>query len=145
MDTIKIFENEKDLTTFEKLLKAVADFTDAYPATGLDQMFTNMLNNKTKIMPKDKNAIAILDYVSCMKTTPAGVVQQLLNLRFGDLPMEVRPIYDLAGKKTTAYWRRGNKVYDKVVSLLDFAQEGDVKGFVDEKGEKVEIVDIAKE
>jgi len=141
-----ILENEKDLTTYEKLLKAFADYTDAFPATGCDKMLEILLNKKTAVMPKDKLAQTILGYVVDSKENASGIVQNVLNMRFSDLPVEYRPMYEYESNKKVACWKHGEAVSDKVVSLLDLGQAGKVEGFVCCcKGDKVEILATAKE
>ena len=142
-----IFEKQKDLTTFEKLLKAFADYSDAFPATGVDNIVSFLLKEKTKVMPKDKLALEVLEYAATSKDNPSGIVQQVLNLRFSDLPVECRPMYEYeSGEKKVACWKVGDKVSDRVVSLLNIGQEGSVVGWVCCcTGEKVKPLTTPKE
>jgi len=141
-----ILENEKDLTTYEKLLKAFADYTTAFPATGCDTMFNILLNRKTAVIPKDKDAVKILDYVLGSKENAAGIVQQILNMRFCDLPVECKPMYEHEAEKKVACWKQNDVISDKVVSLLDLGQKGKIEGFVCcYSGEKVKLLATVKE
>jgi hypothetical protein len=135
----------RDLIIYKKLMVLLGDYTDKFPATGLNNTFKILLNVGMQIIPKDKKAQSILQYVLNHKESVPAVVQNLLNLRFADLPIEYSPIYknENAGK-TVAFWGRDGKVHDKVISLLNLNLEKN-EFWSNEKGEKVELIKLEGE
>jgi hypothetical protein len=138
----KLLENAKELNTYKRLLQVLGEYSDKFPATGVDKMFNSALEAGMKVIPKDKRAQEILNHVLFVKKTSAAITQELLNMRFSGLPMDIRPVYKVGNRKKVAFWGRGGKIYDKVVSLLDMTGEGGVMSFVDEAGNKVELIDL---
>lgn len=137
-----IFEGQKDLTLFKRLLSVFAEYTDKFPATGIDGLFQNMLENGINIMPKNQLALEILSSILLSGKSVASIIQDLLNMRFADLGLKIRPVYKVDTNKKIAFWGRNGKVYDKVLSLIDFEGEHNIDEFVDEKGDKVTVIEI---
>jgi len=135
----RVLTEAKDLNTYKKLLRTLGEYTDKFPSTGVDKYFKQALENGKKIMPKNKRALEIIDSVLRGSNSAPGAVQQLLNLRFADLPIEVRPIYKEGNKKIVAFWDRGGAVQDKVLGLI--AWDGKVTGaWSDADGKKVTLL-----
>jgi hypothetical protein len=140
MSVRTILENDGELNLFQKVLKLLSDYTDQYPASGVDGMLEDLRTNKAAVLPKGELEKEIIEYAMSIGTHPAGAYQQLSNLRFADLPLCLRPLYQSVDKEEVAMWGQGDKVSDKIISMLDFKKEGDVKGFVDKAGEKVKLL-----
>jgi hypothetical protein len=121
------------------MLKAFADFTENYPASGQMPMYTKLLDVGIKCLPKDKKALEILEFV--MSANSSKVVQDLQNTHFADLPIMCRPLYQAGTAKMVALWKKDDKTYDRVIDLINL--DGDGKGgWSDEKGEAVKIIDL---
>jgi len=140
---MKEITEAKDVKVYKKLLVVLGDYSRKVPATGVDRLFNLAVENGKKILPKDKKALAILDYVL---NNPAPVaVQKLLNMRFSDLPkIEYRPVYKEGNKHLVAWWSVDGQVSDKVQSLLDFEGKGKSGRWTDLKGNSVSLIDFGK-
>ena len=137
-----IFE-AKDVSLYKKLLRLLGGYSDKFPATGVDKMFKSLVSVGMKALPKDKRALNILsDLFEQGKSIPA-VVQMLLNIRFADLPLAVRPIYKNGRVKEVAFWEVDGKLNDKVVTLLDFTGKEPAGSWADVEGKKVELLDMS--
>jgi hypothetical protein len=134
----QLLENAKDLKIYKKLIKILGEYTLNIPATGVNKILDEILSEGIKVIPKDKKALEILNYILNQEKSTAAIVQDLLNTRLCTLPLEVRPMIN---KTITAFWNIGDKLEDKVIGLLNF--KGDDKGFwSDEKRNKVELINI---
>ena len=132
-----------DATAYKHMLKSLGDYSTKNAFTGVDGLFKTACDKGKKIMPKDKNALSILQYV-IMQPTSSSSVQRLLNTRFSSLPIELRPMAKDDEKKEVAMWMIGDRISDKVVDLIDFTGEG--KGYwCNVQGEKVSLVDFDEE
>jgi hypothetical protein len=131
----------KDLSCYKKLLNVFGSYTDAFPATGVDRLLNKAIENGMRIMPKDKRAVEILNYILSMSKSAPARVQELLNVRFSDLPINFKPIFKVGNRREVAFWNADDRLSDKVVSLLDFegAGKGGFWASVDRK--KVDLVD----
>jgi len=128
----------KDLTVYKRLLRALGEYSDSFPATGVSKMFRSVLENGLKVLPKDADALSILSFVLSGKSVPA-IVHALLNTRFSDLPVEIKPLYKVGNATVVAYWCKGKVVSDKVLDLVEF--EAKEKGYwSDEKGKEVKLL-----
>lgn len=136
----------RDLTLYKQLLRTLGEYTDSFPATGVDRIFNSMVRRGLKSVPKDKKALDILD--SLIYGCPGGdpsmprIVSDLLNKRFSDLPFPVRPVFMNGRKREVAFFSKGGRLHDRVISLLLVGDEP-VEGWVDVNGKKVEIVDMS--
>jgi len=141
---LKKIQEAKDVNLYQKLLKVLGDYSASIPATGVDNLFDVAAEQGKKILPKDKKALEILDYIfSCGAT--ARVIHKLLNLRFSDLPVECKPIMKDGRKHHVAHWSRGAKISDRVKDLIDFDVSGTTGHWTDIDGEKVELLPLEKE
>jgi len=142
MNIQKIFE-AKDLQLYKRLLQVLGDYSINVPCTGVDRIFDLATEHGAKIMPKDKIAICILDYVLSRESTPL-IIQQLLNMRFSDLPIEppsCRPIIKPERRHEIAFWTRGNLISDRVKDLIDWEGTGKQGLWTDISGKKHEVID----
>jgi len=139
----KIYE-AKDVKVYKRLLRVLGDYSTQAPATGIDKLFDVAVEYGKKIMPKDKKALAVLEYV-LNNSTPIAI-QKLLNMRFSDLPkVEFRPIFRAGNKHQVAWWSINNQVSDKIQSLVDFKATGKVGQWTDIDGNNVILIDLSKE
>jgi len=135
---MNVFES-KDLTVYKRLLRTLGEYSESFPATGVSKMFRSVLENGLKVLPKDDDALNILSFVLLGKSVPA-IVHALLNTRFSDLPVEIKPLYKVGNSTMVAYWCKGKVVSDKVLDLLKFDTKE--KGYwCDEKGKEVKLLE----
>jgi len=142
MNMKKIFE-AKDLIVYKKLITILGEFVTKFPASGVDQLFNTAIEQGKKILPKDKKALDILNFVLNTDSIPSSV-QKLLNMRFDDLPVEYKPMAKKGRKLETACWIRNAVVSDKIKDLIDFQVTGKSGAWSDNEGNKVSIVDIGE-
>jgi len=133
----------KNLTVYKKLLRVLGEYTDKFSSTGVTRLFNNAKDKGIKIIPKDKRAIDILNHVLSIDSVPSAV-QHFLNLRFSDLPIELKPIYKNGNRNEVSFWEKDGNIHDKVSTLVSFNDE---KGgaWVDVNGKKVVLVDMTKD
>ena len=129
----------KDLGLYKCLLDKFEEFTDQYPNTGITSIFKKILNAGIGILPKDKLAQKILEYV--LSANASKAIQDILNLRFSDLPVTVRPVYKDRNKIVVAFWSKSGKVYDKVFYLLNIDKSKGKGEWTDAEGKKVKLID----
>ena len=142
MDNIlKKIQESRDVNLYQKLLKTLGDYSSSVPATGVDNLFDVAAGQGKKILPKDKKALEILDYILSKEST-ARVVHKLLNLRFSDLPVECKPIMKDGRKHLVASCGRGKKISDRIKDLIDFESSGESMFWCNVDGEKVSLIDI---
>jgi len=140
---MNIFE-AKDLDTYKKLLKVLGEYSDKFPGTGVSQMFDQALTSGKKILPKDKLAIEIIHHL--LKTNSvASAIHKILNLRFSNLPIELRPLVKNGRSKQVAHWTREALVSDKIKDLIDWSGLGKKGYWSDTDGEKVKLHDLTQE
>lgn len=143
-DVKKVME-AKDLTTYKRLLRVLGDYCTKTPGTGVDRLFNIATDKGKSIMPSDKRALAILSNLLGKENTFPQVVQQLLNMRFSSLPIEVRPLYKDGRKTRVASWSRGANVSDRVKDLVNWDDGGGKGQWTDIDGKKVSLIDMTKE
>ncbi len=135
---IDIIREAKDVSIYQRLIQQLGDYSKNFAFTGVDKLFKKAVETGKSILPSDKNALKILDYV-LQGESSSGVVQKLLNTRFSDLPMEVRPLCKSGKGKEVAFWMVKERMGDKVKDLINFDDEG--KGhWVDVNGEKATLL-----
>jgi len=127
-----------DLVVYKKLLHNLGEYSEKLPATTTVTLFRQVLENGLKVVPKDEVALEILDYV--LSGSVPKSIQDLLNLRFEDLPLELRPLYKEDSSFKVAFWKNDSVVSDKVVSLIDFGLNIKDKGWCDGKGNIVDLI-----
>lgn len=143
-NTLKKIQEAKDVSIYQRLLRVLGDYSASVPATGVDNLFDVVAEHGKKVLPKDKKALEILDYILSGGTT-ARVVHKLLNLRFSDLPVECRPIMKDGRKHLVTHWSRDKKISDRIKDLVDFDLSGKTGHWTDIDGEKAELIPIKKE
>jgi len=137
---MKVLKEAKNLNVYTNLLDILGDYTDKFPATGVDKFLNTLIDTGIKSIPKDKKVQDILVKVTMGDSNPE-IVQNLLNLRFADLPVEIKPVYKNSNRKEVAFWCQDGKVYDKVISLIDTNKKG--KGFwCDVDGKKISLINL---
>jgi len=145
MDNIleKIRESS-DVSIYQKLLKVLGGYSVDIPATGIDGLFDAVSKYGTKVLPKDKKALEILDYILSSEVT-ARIVHKLLNLRFSDLPVEFRPMIKNGRKFQVAYWSKNSSISDKIKDLINWEGTGKAGNWMDADSEKVDLIPMKKE
>jgi hypothetical protein len=133
-----IFE-AKDLKVYKALLRAMNQYCEEAPATSVDRLFDILVAQGKKILPSDKRALAIIEYI-LLKTSPESITN-LLNLRFRDLPINLRPITKSGRRHEVAFWCVDKQMSDKIVDLINFRDLSGSGYWSDAKGEKVELID----
>jgi len=145
MDNIlKKIQEARDVNLYQRLLKVLGDYSASVPATGIDALFDVASEQGKKILPKDKKALEILDYILSNDVT-ARVVHKLLNLRFSDLPVECRPVMKDGRKHRIAHWSRDKKISDRIKDLVDWDNTGKAGHWTDIDGEAASLLPIKKE
>lgn len=141
---LKKIQETKDVNLYQRLLKILGDYSAAVPCTGVDNLFDVVVAQGKKVLPKDKKALEILDYILSGGST-ARVVHKLLNLRFSDLPVECRPIMKDGRKHLVTHFGRDGKISDRIKDIIDWENTGKSGHWVDIDGEKVSLILIKKE
>lgn len=132
----------KKLTIYKKLIRLLSDYSEKFPATGVDNYFKAATDKGVKILPGNSRASDIIYSIidDCDKSVPSKVTD-LLNKRFSDLTMDVRPLFKNGKRKEVAFWERDGKVTDKVIDLIDW-EGGKAGRWADAQGEKVSLIDM---
>ena len=134
----------KNLEIYKRLIRVLGEYSKNVPATGVDHLFDQVVEQGIRVLPKEKFALAILDYILCEKDIP-NTVQTLLNIRFSDLPVKMRPMLKRGRRHGVAFWSRGGRRFDCVRELLNLeGAEGSGK-WTDLNGEAVQLIDLTKE
>lgn len=139
---LKKLNEASDLGLYKRILASFSCFVDSQPGTGINRIYKQLLDRNLKIMPKDKRALEILDYVTKDKSDSAAV-QDLMNKTFSDLPCTCRPSYKVGSSKMIAFWNCGGKLYTKVFDLLSLQDSTGSKFWSDEAGNKIELIDLS--
>ena len=143
-NVLKKIQEARDVNLYQRLLKTLGDYSASVPATGVDNLFDTAAAQGKKILPKNKKALEILDYILSSGSV-ARAVHKLLNLRFSDLPIECRPITKNGRKHLVAHFGREGKISDRVKDIVDWENTGKAGRWVDIDGEKVSLIPIQKE
>lgn len=141
----QLLEKRGDLRLYKKLLLVLGEYCDRVPATGLSKVLDELLKaGSTKVLPKDQVAVNILWHILEQNSSSAAKVQDLMNNRFSDLPVCIRPCYMKDGRKHVAFWERDGKQYDRIMSLINL--ESTAQGhWTDEAGKSVKLIDLKPE
>jgi len=136
----------RDLEVYKGLLRVFGKYSERFPATGCATLFKKLLNTGLSAIPRDKRALKILSKTigSKRKSVPS-IVQYILNARFADLPIELRPIFKNGRAKEVAFWDREGKISDKVIDLIDFEGKTRKGSWANVKGANIELIDLSKE
>jgi len=143
VDMRKQVLESKETTIYKKLLNIFGDFCDNHPATSVDGLFELLIEKGIKILPKDKRALDILNCMVCGCDSIPMQVQKILNMRFGNLPTELKPITKSGRRHEIAFWCKDGSVFDQVKMLLNFEGKG-VGFWSDANGEKVTLIDTVE-
>jgi len=144
MDNLQRIQEAKDVVLYKRLLKVLGEYSKTVPATGVDTLFDAAVKRGSKILPKDKTALAILKHVMA-DDSAARVVHKLLNLRFSNLPADLRPLSKEGRKHQVAHWARTNAlVSDRVKDLIAW-EDGSAGHWSDLEGKKVTLIDMMEE
>ena len=138
----KLITESKGVELYKRMLNLLGAYCDLYPATSVDNLLEVMVEKGIKTLPSDKRALDILSYLTCPEgKTTASVVHSILNTRFGDLPVCLKPVTKTGRRDEVAFWCKEDKILDKVRDLLNFAEEKGKGFWSDAKGEKVQLLD----
>ena len=135
----KMITEAQDVALYKRLLDIFGGYTKSFPCTGIDGLFDALVDNGKKLLPKDKRAIAILEYLLCCYSAP-DVVQKILNIRFADLPVQVKPVSKKGNKHEVASWERNGKISDRVKDLINWGDKGQGK-WCDVDGNSVTLIE----
>jgi hypothetical protein len=138
-----IFES-KDMQVYKTLLKSFGKYSEEFPATGVSRMFDSALEYGKKILPKEKLAVDILHHILKSNSATAAV-HKILNMRFSELPIELRPLVKNGRRKEVAHWSREALVSDKVKDLINWKGTGKAGQWSDVDGNKVKLHDLSQE
>ena len=136
-----LFEAQ-DVELYKKLLRILGDYSLKAPMSGIDKLLDTAIEQGKKVLPSDKNALNILAFV--LDDSVPSAIQNLLNLRFSDLPVSVRPITKAGKRHEVCWFTKNTLVSDKVKSLIDFEATGKKGQWTDLNGKKVALIDITK-
>lgn len=139
MDIRKRINEAKGVEVYKGLLTIFGEYCDKYPASSVDRLLDALIDKGAKILPTDKRALAILTYAGRCEG-----ISKLLNMRLADLPSELRPVSKAGKRHETAFWGRGDQIYDKVTDLINWDGKGAEK-WCDAEGEKVTLLNTASE
>lgn len=129
----------RDVTVYKRLLRVLGDYVEDNAGTEYAELLNRACDKGKQIMPKDKRALAILDCVLKGDTVPR-IIQNLFNLRFTNLPIDVKPMFKNR-RVVVASWTRGMYTSDRVKDLIDFEGKGQGK-WTDIDKKKVTLLDM---
>lgn len=134
---VKILNEAKDLGLYKRLVNMFAKAYENY--SGFGGTYRKILDGGHKIIPSDERAQIILNYI--IGEGSGKNIQGLMNARFVELPVDIRPNFKNGRRYETAYWTVEDKVYTKIFDLLLFPQERKGKGhWSNEEGEKTTLI-----
>ena len=140
----RAIKEAKDVNVYKHLLRVLGEYCKKFPATGVDEMLNSAIDHGKSTVPSDKLGLAILCHI-LKKESVGAAVQALLNMRFSDLPIEIRPIYKDGTRCRVAMWTADDVVNDKVRGLLRFEKDAKKGSWTDAEGKSVTLVDMMKE
>lgn len=136
----KLLEDREDLKLFKKVVHVFGYYCDKLPGTAVEPLYNELLQRGLKCLPSDHVAINVLHYMLDRKLPDASKVGEIMNLRFLDLPADVRPVFlDKDKTETVASWKRGDKIYDRIMSLINL-EDGSKGSWVSQSGEAVKLL-----
>ena len=140
---MKILENRQDLQVYKKLIIVASAYIDQYHGSAFAPVFDSLLKKGIKCLPRDAKALDILEHILTKQTTTAAKINELLNLRFSDLPTSVRPVFSAKpGHQETAGWKRGDRVYDRLMALINVEENGEAGQWTDVSGDPVKLITV---
>ena len=131
----------KKLTIYKKLIRLFGDYSERFPATGVDNYFKVATEKGVKILPGNSRAQDIVYSILDDDTSVPTKVTDLLNKRFSDLDMDIRPMFKNGKRKEVAFWERDGQITDKVIDLIGW-EDGKTGRWVNAHGEKVSLIDM---
>ena len=139
MNRKKITE-ARDVNIYKSLLCILGDYVKSFPCTGVDGLFDTLLEQGKKVLPKDNRALDILEYIVVTTGTGPDVVQKLLNIRFADLPTQLKPVFKNSKKHEIASWENNGKISDRTKDLINWSGKSGQGRWVDIDGSKVTLI-----
>lgn len=136
---LKRINEAKDVSVYKKLLTVLTQYSEKFPMTGIDSMLDRVAEKGKSVLPTDKRALEIVDYVLSLNSFSAAV-SALMNTRFSDLPAELKPLANIDKTCQLAFWCVDGQPSDRVKDLICFNQETKTGFFCDSNGKKVELL-----
>ncbi len=124
MNRVKSLLESNNLSLYKTMLNVFSEYCTDTPCTGVDKMFDTLVENGAKILPKDKLALEILNYIFTRLESPGVQIHKFLNIRFSDLPVNLRPRFRSGRKLEVANWVTNNVVSDRVSDLINWSNSG---------------------
>ena len=138
---ISILRENKKLDVYKTLVVVLGEYSDKFPATSADNLFNQAVQNGVKVLPDDKRAVQILGSIVSGGASVPAKVQELLNVRYVDLAIDIRPLHKKGDKTYVAFWYKEGNVYDKVIDMVGFDGKG--SGYwSDASGKKVKLISL---
>lgn len=134
----------KDISVYKKLLEVLSLWSEHFPMTGVDGFLEKAVEYGKSILPKDKQALSILQFI-LSKESFSAAVSALLNTRFSDLPANLKPFTKTGRRMELAFWCVDGRVSDMVKDLVNFKGFKTQGFFCDTEGNKVELIDLNDE
>ena len=129
-----VLNEAKDLDHYKRLIQMFGAYYDKF--SGWGQMYRKVMAGGLKIIPKEKKAQSVLSHV--IGKGEGSNIQLLLNGQLAELPVQIRPVFKQGNKIMCAYWHRDDKIFTKIVDLLDFT--GKAGSWTDEQGKSVTLI-----
>lgn len=105
---------EKDVKVYKRMVSTMADYLENIPNSLVYPVFNGLVAGGVACMPKDEKMLDILHFIFTHEKYLA--VNTLLNHRFADLPIQVRPEAD---GKVLSIINKDGKVSDRVLDLIN--------------------------
>lgn len=137
----KTINEAKDLQLYKMVIRVLGEYSVSVPCTGVDALFNTAIEKGAQIIPKDKNAIEILYFV--FGNDAPSAINNMLNLRFSDLPVGLRPMIKPSRKHEVAFWTRDKNTSCRIKDLIDWGATGKQGTWTDCDGKKQEVIDMS--
>lgn len=132
---------DKDLEIYKSLVNLFTEYVSVFSTSRAEKVLDYLINSGLKVIPDDSLAQEILLYMLNSKNSVPIKVLELLNLKFSDLPLNLRPRYQEGFEVKNAFWKVGNDISDSVFSLITIVDENSCQRFwCDSNGNKVELL-----
>lgn len=140
MKAIQRLNEAKDLSLYKRMVDMFARAYESY--SGFGGTYRKILDGGFRIIPKDKRAQEILNYV--VGEGSGKNIQSLMNMRFAELPVDIRPNFRNGKKYETAYWCIDDKLNTKIFDLLSFPEVKGKGKWADESCKGVSLLELQK-
>jgi len=138
---MRILEQREDLQVFKKLVAVFDEYSSQYPYTAFASFYKQILAKGIKSLPKDKKALEIFSFILDKATTSATKVNEIMNLRFSDLPVEVQPVFlATPAMQDVALWKKDENVYDRIISLFSIEETSSEGIWVNRAGKTITLI-----